>query len=129
MPYFPHRIPKELRDLTPAEFDALPFGVLELTADGEVIRVNTPEAHRTARPKADFIGRNFFREIAPCLAIKEYDLMFRVGVRLGDMEETFEFTFPRVESGATRPEQVIITFLSHEPGVGYVVATTEPLGS
>lgn len=128
MPEFPHRIPKELRSLSPAEFDALPFGVVELDAEGTVMRVNEPEARRTERSRADFVGRNFF-EIAPCLALKRYDLMFRIGVAMGHLEETFEFTYPRTEQGFIRPERVMVTLLSRERGIGYVVATTEPLGS
>lgn len=129
MPEFPYRIPPELRTLPAADFDALPFGALVLDALGRVLRVNDPEAQRTERDPADFVGRDFFLEIAPCLEIQGHARRFRQGATRGSIEEVFAFIYPRRVGNVTQPEEVIVTLLSVEPGFGYVLATTRPLGA
>jgi photoactive yellow protein len=84
-----------------AAFDRLPFGAIELALDGTVLRYNDVESRLTGLAADRVLGRNFFREVAPCTQIQEFEGRFRAGIAAGDMNEVFEFTFP-FKRGATR---------------------------
>jgi photoactive yellow protein len=64
-----------IEDLThiPAEyFDDLPYGVIQLQGGGTVIGYNKTEASLSKLDPSRVIGKNFFRDIAPCTAVKEF---------------------------------------------------------
>lgn len=123
MPEFPDELPSidRLERMTPEELNELPFGVLELTADGTVVRVNRAETGRVGRDPADFIGRNFFTDIAPCTNVREFAGDFRLGVRNGDLAKIFEFVY-QLDG---RTESVFVYLASAYPGFGWVLATVE----
>ena len=55
-----------LERLSPEEFDALPFGSIQLDADFTVTKYNAKEQEIANRSATETVGKNFFREIAPC---------------------------------------------------------------
>lgn len=57
---------EQLEGMALAELDALPFGVIALTADGNVIAYNQAEASLSGLTAARVIGRHFFTSVAPC---------------------------------------------------------------
>ncbi|HXX20785.1 MAG TPA: PAS domain-containing protein [Candidatus Acidoferrum sp.] len=64
-----------IQDLThiPADvFDNLPYGAIQLKGDGTVIGYNRTEASLSGLDPARVIGKNFFREIAPCTLVREF---------------------------------------------------------
>jgi photoactive yellow protein len=64
-----------IEDLTsiPAEyFNHLPYGVIQLKGEGTVIGYNETEAALSKLDPARVVGKNFFRDIAPCTAVKEF---------------------------------------------------------
>ena len=81
--------------LTPDKLDGLPYGLITLDARGRVIHYNDTESRLVGLPKDRVIGRNFFREIAPCTRIREFEGRFNelaadpIGVRV----QTFDFVF------------------------------------
>ena len=61
--------PEQLRDLphmSKSEVDALPFGVVRTDDGGTVQLYNKYESELANVAQADAIGKNFFRELAPC---------------------------------------------------------------
>lgn len=81
--------------LTPDKLDGLPYGLITLDARGRVIHYNDTESRLVGLPKDRVIGRNFFRDIAPCTRIREFQGRFEelaanpIGVRV----QTFDFVF------------------------------------
>lgn len=57
---------QQMLQMSEAEFDALPFGVIRLDAEGKVLAYNAAESALARRKKEQVIGRNFFTEVAPC---------------------------------------------------------------
>jgi len=55
-----------LETATVEALDALPFGVIAMTADGTVARYNAAEGELSGLTPARVIGRNFFTSVAPC---------------------------------------------------------------
>lgn len=83
--------------LTPDKLDGLPYGLITLDAKGRVIHYNDTEARLVGLPKERVIGRNFFREIAPCTRIREFEGRFEalaadpIGVRVQSFDFVFKF--------------------------------------
>lgn len=48
------------------ELDALDFGVVEMNHECIVLRYNTAESRLSGLPPDRVIGRQFFRQVAPC---------------------------------------------------------------
>jgi len=67
--------------LSPAELDALPYGLICLDAEGRVVHYNDTESRMARLPKGKVIGRNFFTDVAPCTRVREFEGQFRELVR------------------------------------------------
>ncbi|MCB1054312.1 MAG: PAS domain-containing protein [Acidobacteria bacterium] len=88
---------EELLKLTAAEIDSLPFGYVALAPDGTIRKYNRYEADLARRDPQEVLGKNFFREVAPCTQVQEFEGRFRSFVEAEDGEPSlsfdFEFTF------------------------------------
>lgn len=79
--------------LTQVEVDNLHFGAIELSADGTILQFNAIEGRITGRDPKAVIGKNFFSEVAPCTNRPTFRGKFTRGVRLGQLNTMFEYTF------------------------------------
>jgi photoactive yellow protein len=55
-----------LTAMSDLELDALDFGVVEMDHECKVLRYNATESRFSGLPPDRVIGRQFFREVAPC---------------------------------------------------------------
>ena len=55
-----------LTAMSDLELDALDFGVVEMDHECRVLRYNAPESQLSGLPPERVIGRQFFRQVAPC---------------------------------------------------------------
>ena len=55
-----------LAKLTAREVDQLAFGAVQLDGKGTILQYNAAEASITGRDPKAVIGKNFFRDVAPC---------------------------------------------------------------
>jgi photoactive yellow protein len=55
-----------LAAMSDLELDALDFGVVEMNHECRVLRYNAAESRLSGLPPDRVIGRQFFREVAPC---------------------------------------------------------------
>ena len=91
--------------LSPAELDSLPYGLITLDADGRVLHYNDTESRLVGLPKHKVLGKSFFRDVAPCTRLRDFEGRFlelardpgRVRVQTFD----FVFRFPRAEHHVT----------------------------
>lgn len=60
---------RKIEALSDAERDALPYGVVRLDARGVVLGFSTTEAQKSGYKKRPAVGLDFFREVAPCMAL------------------------------------------------------------
>lgn len=85
---------EEIAGLDEAEIDALPFGLIAVDHTGTIERYNAYESRLSRLSKETVIGRNFFRDVAPCTAVKEFEGRFqRFAAEPGPASESFDFTF------------------------------------
>jgi photoactive yellow protein len=82
-----------LAGLSPSEIDELPFGAIQLDAEGTVLAFSQREAQLTSRDPAQVIGRSFFNEVAPCTRSPEFYGRFRDGVEKGALGVVFDYVF------------------------------------
>ena len=79
--------------LSAQQIDELAFGAIELDANGTILQYNAAESGITGRDAADVIGKNFFRDVAPCTSTPSFEGVFRKGVASDDLNTLFEYTF------------------------------------
>src|SRR5579875_137216 len=77
-----------------AQLDAYPNGVITMDRTGRILRYNLAEARLARRDQASTIGLNFFRDVAPCTAVKDFMGRFqRFAQERESGVERFDFTF------------------------------------
>ena len=79
--------------LSSHEVDNLTFGAIQLDRDGTVLTYNMTESAITGRRREDVMGRNFFKDIAPCCNKSGFRGVFDAGVAAGDLCAMFDYTF------------------------------------
>jgi photoactive yellow protein len=86
----------KLSALSPADYDLLAFGVIELDRDFVVRTYNSSESSLARRPASETIGHHFFRDIAPCTDRTDFrghvEALMRPEVAV-DAEARFDFVF------------------------------------
>lgn len=75
----PSAVFERVDSLTHEELDALPFGAIQLDREGRILRFNEYEANLSNRRAPDTVGRNFFRDVAPCTNVREFHGRFLEG--------------------------------------------------
>lgn len=83
----------EVGNLSAAELDALPFGAIQLDAEGTILAYNKAEERISGREAKLVVGKNFFRDIAPCTRVKKFAGAFESGVARRELNEVFDFVF------------------------------------
>ncbi|HEY0823740.1 MAG TPA: photoactive yellow protein [Ramlibacter sp.] len=82
-----------LAKLTAREVDQLAFGAVQLDGKGTILQYNAAEAGITGRDQKAAIGKNFFRDVAPCTSTPTFKGVFDAGVRAGNLNTMFEYVF------------------------------------
>ena len=100
--------PQNLFELSEGEVDELPFGLISVDLDGNIEQYNSYESRLARLSKDRVLGRNFFRDVAPCTAVQEFQGRFERFARgSGDGAESFDYVF----AFAFGRQHVNITFL------------------
>jgi photoactive yellow protein len=79
--------------LSVEERDDLPYGVIELDADGKILAFNNAEERQSRQSAQNVIGKNFFRDVAPCTQVKEYAGRFKEFLTSDKPSTQFSFTY------------------------------------
>lgn len=87
--------PDDLSHMSPGEIDALPFGYIALSPEGVIRKYNRYEADLARKDPKDVLGKNFFRDVAPCTQVREFEGRFRELVEddLSTLSFDFDFKF------------------------------------
>ncbi|MGA0583127.1 MAG: photoactive yellow protein [Castellaniella sp.] len=86
-------IENTLEKMAPGEIDKLAFGAIELDKNGTILKYNAAEGAITGRNPADVIGKNFFRDVAPCTSKASFKGIFDTGVKENNLNTMFEYVF------------------------------------
>jgi photoactive yellow protein len=76
------------------QLDELPYGMIILDRDGQVLFYNETEARQAGFRPEEVVGENFFTDVAPCTRVKEFEGRFKkfVDGELGRVT-FFDFAF------------------------------------
>ncbi len=87
--------PTRIEDLSDAELDELPFGVICLHRDGTILRYNLAESRLARLDRALVLGKPFFQKIAPCTAVPEFQGRFEAFLQAPreTLLQRFQFLF------------------------------------
>jgi len=97
-----------LADLPMAEIDVLPFGAIRIDEDGTIRTYNQYEARLSRLDAARVVGKNFFRDIAPCTAVQAFEGRMREFIASpDDVSTSFDYFFSFAHDAA----DVTITFV------------------
>jgi photoactive yellow protein len=79
--------------MSEAALDELPHGAIQLDTEGRILKYNAYESQLANLDKAKVIGRNFFKEVAPCTDVKEFYGRFKDGVEAKSLHAKFRYHF------------------------------------
>jgi photoactive yellow protein len=101
---------EDVLELTAADVDLLPFGFITLDQDGTIEAYNAFEASLSGVAGARTLGRCFFRDLAPCTAVREFEGRYRQMVSRGETGvERFRFAFRF--AGGEKLVQITMTYI------------------
>lgn len=86
-------IENKLSRMNDGQLDDMAFGAIQLDEKGTVLKYNAAEGDITGRDPSKTIGKNFFRDVAPCTNSPQFKGKFDEGVRNNDLNTMFEYTF------------------------------------
>jgi photoactive yellow protein len=82
-----------LGKMSDKDIDKLAFGAIELDKNGTVLKYNSAEGAITGRDPSTVIGKNFFRDVAPCTSKPAFKGVFDAGVKTNNLNTMFEYVF------------------------------------
>lgn len=82
-----------LGKMSAKEINDLAFGAIQIDASGKILAYNAAESAITGRSAADVIGKNFFKDVAPCTNTSKFKGVFDTGVRQDSLNTMFEYVF------------------------------------
>jgi photoactive yellow protein len=111
------------------ELDAAPFGVIVVDRSGTILEYNAYERSLVGIGSRSVIGLNFFTDVAPCTAIREFQGRFATFLTSDDTSiEPFEFVF-HLPAGPVRVTVVFVRLANDEDHATICVIRTEVAGS
>jgi photoactive yellow protein len=106
-----------LHQMSERRLDGADFGIVRVDDEGIVEFYNRYESNLAGIDPEDAVGRNFFTELAPCSNNQLFWGRFKKGVRKGEMDERFTYTF----TYKMRPTLVDVRLYRDEAGNNWVM--------
>ena len=118
--------PFDLSKATAVEdIDELPFGVIVVDRSGTIEEYNAYETEMTGFKRERVLGRNFFHDVAPCTALREFEGRFGDFMTSHETSiEPFEFVFPF--SRGAQKVTVIFVRLNFDSDRGTICVVRRP---
>ncbi len=99
------------------DIDKLAFGAVKVDANGTILQYNAVEGAITGRDPKAVLGKNFFREVAPCTNRPEFYGKFQEGIKSGKLNTLFEYTFDY----NMKPTKVKVHMMKEVAGSNYFI--------
>lgn len=108
---------EKLRNQDADTLDTAGFGVIKVDDEGIVEFFNQWESELSGVKKEEAEGRNFFTQVAPCTNNRLFRGRFKKGVRRGELDETFTYTY----TYKMRPTLVEVHMYRDESGNNWIM--------
>jgi len=106
----------KLRHADEDQLDGAPFGIIKVDDQGTVEFFNQYESDLSGMDPDEVTGRNFFTQVAPCTNNRLFRGRFKKGVRRGELDETFTYTY----TYKMRPTLVDVHMFRDEAGNNWI---------
>lgn len=110
-------IGEQLRHQDADTLDNAGFGVIKVDDEGVVEFFNKWESELSGVQKDEAEGRNFFTQVAPCTNNRLFRGRFKKGVRRGELDESFTYTY----TYKMRPTLVEVHLYRDEDGNNWIM--------
>jgi photoactive yellow protein len=110
-------IGEKLRYASKRQLNSAAFGIVCVDDEGVVQFYNRAESELAGVDPADALGTNFFTELAPCSNNRLFYGRFREGVRAGEMNASFSYTF----TYKMRPKLVDVQLYRDDAGYNWIL--------
>jgi photoactive yellow protein len=121
---FAHPI-ERVASLDDATADRLPFGFIRMDAEGRLVAYNSQESALSGLSQTRVLGRNFFRTIAPCTCVEEFEGTLQRMIASEKAQRTqIEFLFKFNQQMATMVDIAMTT----DPSSGYATLLIRKTG-
>jgi len=107
---------EKLRHASEEHLNDAPFGIIQVDDEGVVEFFNRYESELSGMDPEDVQGRNFFTQVAPCTNNRLFRGRFKKGVRRGELDETFTYTY----TYKMRPTLVDVHLYRDEAGNNWI---------
>lgn len=107
---------EKLRHASEEQLDDAPFGIIQVDNEGTIQFFNQYESELSGMDPEEVTGRNFFTQVAPCTNNRLFRGRFKKGVRRGELDETFSYTY----TYKMRPTLVDIFLYRDEDGNNWI---------
>jgi photoactive yellow protein len=104
--------------MTADELEALPYGVIRMDREGTVLSVNPAETAFSDLSPDLYLGRNFFRDVAPCADVRSFAGRFKDFLGSDSPLEEFNFTYKFARGDVS----VRITFIRDTKGALLIIS-------
>ncbi len=84
---------EKLRHASDEQLNDAPFGIIQVDDEGTIQFFNQYESELSGMDPEEVTGRNFFTQVAPCTNNRLFRGRFKKGVRRGELDETFSYTY------------------------------------
>jgi photoactive yellow protein len=84
---------QNIDSMSQEELDALPHGAIQLDTEGTILQYNAFEQRLAGLSEEQVVGKNFFKQVAPCTDVQEFYGRFREGVVAAKLHCKFRYHF------------------------------------
>jgi photoactive yellow protein len=84
---------EKLRHASEETLNSTDFGIIQVDEEGVVQFFNRYESELSGVAREEAEGRNFFKDVAPCTNNRLFFGRFKKGMRRGDLDEEFTYTY------------------------------------
>lgn len=106
----------QLRRADDEELNAASFGIISVDDEGSVEFFNEYESELSGMDPDEVKGKNFFTQVAPCTNNRLFRGRFKKGVRRGELDESFTYTY----TYKMRPTLVDVHLYRDEAGNNWI---------
>lgn len=82
-----------LNNMTDHDLNKLAFGAVQVDAKGIILAYNKKEGDITGRDPKEVVGKNFFKDVAPCTDSSAFYGKFEEGVKKNELNVSFDYVF------------------------------------
>jgi photoactive yellow protein len=108
---------EKLRHATEEQLNSTSFGIIQVDDEGVVQFFNQYESDLSGVDPEDAVDKNFFTQVAPCTNNRLFRGRFKKGVRRGELDETFSYTY----TYKMRPTLVDVHLYRDEAGHNWIM--------